>query len=246
MKKIVSIRFYEELNDFLPYTRRKQQFSVSVRGSPSIKHLIESLGVPHAEVDLILVNGKSVPFSYIIQDKDGISVYPMFEAFDIATVSRLREKPLRTPQFILDTHLGKLAKYLRMFGFSALYHNDYNDREIVKLSLAEKRTILTRDRKLLTRKDVIRGYWVRNSDPKKQLQEILTRFDLHNLINPFSFCIVCNGRFEKRGKEKLQKKIAPEIYSRFEEFFVCTMCGKIYWKGTHYKAMTQFINTLMT
>ena len=242
----IYIRFYEELNDFLSHTRRKQQFSVSVRGSPSIKHLIESLGVPHTEVDLILVNGKSVPFSYIIQDKDRISAYPMFEAFDIATVLRLRPKPLRTPQFILDTHLGKLAKHLRMLGFSALYRNDYNDREIVQLSLAEKRTILTRDRKLLIRKDVIRGYWVRNSDPPKQLQEVLTRFDLLNLINPFSLCIVCNGRLEKIGKEKLQKKISPEIYSRFEEFFVCSTCGKIYWKGTHYKAMTQFINTPMT
>ncbi len=242
----IYIRFYEELNDFLSHTRRKQQFSVSVRGSPSIKHLIESLGVPHTEVDLILVNGKSVPFSYIIQDKDRISAYPMFEAFDIATVLRLRPKPLRTPQFILDTHLGKLAKHLRMLGFSALYRNDYNDHEIVQLSLAEKRTILTRDRKLLIRKDVIRGYWVRNSDPPKQLQEVLTRFDLLNLINPFSLCIVCNGRLEKIGKEKLQKKISPEIYSRFEEFFVCSTCGKIYWKGTHYKAMTQFINTPMT
>jgi len=242
----IYIRFYEELNDFLSHTRRKQQFSVSVRGSPSIKHLIESLGVPHTEVDLILVNGKSVPFSYIIQDKDRISAYPMFEAFDIATVLRLRPKPLRTPQFILDTHLGKLAKHLRMLGFSALYRNDYNDHEIVQLSLAEKRTILTRDRKLLIRKDVIRGYWVRNSDFPKQLQEVLTRFDLLNLINPFSLCIVCNGRLEKIGKEKLQKKISPEIYSRFEEFFVCSTCGKIYWKGTHYKAMTQFINTPMT
>ena len=242
----IYIRFYEELNDFLSHTRRKQQFSVSVRGSPSIKHLIESLGVPHTEVDLILVNGKSVPFSYIIQDKDRITAYPMFEAFDIATVLRLRPKPLRTPQFILDTHLGKLAKHLRMLGFSALYRNDYNDHEIVQLSLAEKRTILTRDRKLLIRKDVIRGYWVRNSDPPKQLQEVLTRFDLLNLINPFSLCIVCNGRLEKIGKEKLQKKISPEIYSRFEEFFVCSTCGKIYWKGTHYKAMTQFINTPMT
>jgi len=242
----IYIRFYEELNDFLPHTQRKHQFSVSVRGSPSIKHLIESLGVPHTEVDLILVNGKSVPFSYRIQDKDRISVYPMFEAFDIAPVSRLREKPLRIPKFILDTHLGKLVKYLRMFGFSALYRNDYKDREIVNLSLAERRTILTRDRELLKIKEVVRGYWVRNSDPKKQLQEILTRFDLHTLIDPFSYCMVCNGRLEKRDKKKLQDKIAPEIYSRFEEFFLCTTCGKIYWKGTHYKAMTQFINTLMT
>ena len=242
----IYIRFYEELNDFLPLQKRKRQFSVSVKGSPSIKHLIESLGIPHTEVDLILVNGKSVPFSYLLQDQDRISAYPTFEAFDISTVSKLRPKPLRTPKFILDIHLGKLTKYLRMFGFNSLYRNDYNDWEIVRLSLAENRIILTRDRDLLKIKDVIRGYWVRNSDPPKQLKEILSRFDLNTLIDPLARCIVCNGKIEKRGKEELQEKINRKIYSRFEEFFGCTACGKVYWKGTHYKAMVQFINTFMT
>jgi len=119
MNILVSIRFYEELNDFLPLKRRKQEFSLSVKGSPSVKHLIESLGVPHTAVDLILVNGRSVPFTYTLQDGDLISVYPAFEAFDISTVSKLREKPLRTLKFILDIHLGKLSKYLRLLGFDS-------------------------------------------------------------------------------------------------------------------------------
>jgi uncharacterized protein with PIN domain len=243
---LVSIRFYEELNDFLPPERRKHEFTLSVKGSPSVKHLIESLGVPHTEVDLILVNGRSVPFTYTLQDGDIISAYPIFEAFDISTVSRLREKPLRTPKFILDIHLGKLSKYLRMFGFDSSYRNDYKDREIVDLSLADNRIILTRDRELLKTKEVVRGYWVRNTKPERQLKEILKHFDLKTLIAPFSICIVCNGKIEIIGKKDLQEKINQNIFSRFDEFFFCKDCGKIYWKGSHYKSMIKFIDKFIT
>jgi len=120
-----SIRFYEELNDFLPLERRKVDFSHEFQRRASIKDLIEALGVPHTEVDLILVNGASVDFSYIVRDGDRISVYPMFEAFDIQTVSRVRPQPLRVIRFVLDVHLGKLARYLRLLGFDTLYRNDY-------------------------------------------------------------------------------------------------------------------------
>jgi len=120
-----SIRFYEELNDFLPLERRKVDFSHEFQRRASIKDLIEALGVPHTEVDLILVNGASVDFSYIVRDGDRISVYPMFEAFDIQMVSRVRPQPLRVIRFVLDVHLGKLARYLRLLGFDTLYRNDY-------------------------------------------------------------------------------------------------------------------------
>src|SRR3989338_9144205 len=110
-------RFYEELNDFLPPERRKTTFTREFRNRASVKDMIEALGVPHTEVDLILVNGASVDFSYLVQDGDRISVYPMFESFDIRPLVHLRPRPLREPKFVLDTHLGKLAVYLRLLGF---------------------------------------------------------------------------------------------------------------------------------
>ena len=183
MKASVSIRFYEELNDFLCVEKRKKEFQVSLKGARCVKEIIATQGVPQTEVDLILVNGNSVSFSYILQDGDRISVYPMFEAFDISDVTRLREKPLRTPKFILDTDLDRLAKYLRMLGFDTLYRSEYQVREIVNLSLAEKRTILTRNRELLLGKEVDRGYLVKNTVPEKQLQEIMQRFDLTRISN---------------------------------------------------------------
>ena len=117
MIKKVTFRFYEELNDFLPEEKRKVRFAHQFIDRASVKDMIESLGVPHIEIDLILANGKSVEFSYIVEDKDDISVYPVFESMDITDVQHLRSKPLRDPKFIADVHLGSLVKYMRMLGF---------------------------------------------------------------------------------------------------------------------------------
>ena len=145
----IYIRFYEELNDFLPEERKKKRFEHQFIDRTSVKDLIESLGVPHTEVDLILVNGKSVNFKYLINDSDDISVYPVFESLDISEVQHLRPKPLREPKFICDVHLGKLARYLRMMGFDVFYKNNFDDEEIVRISLKERRAILTKTEEYL-------------------------------------------------------------------------------------------------
>lgn len=174
--KNIAIRFYEELNDFLPAEKKKTRFNYEFSGRESVKDLIEAIGIPHTEVDMILVNGKSVDFNYIVQDKDDISVYPVFESFDIKDVQHLRPEPLRNPKFILDVHLGKLARYMRMLGFDSLYENNLNDELIVELSLKEKRTILTRDVGLLKRKNITHGYYIRNTNSEKQIEEVIKRF----------------------------------------------------------------------
>lgn len=115
-------RFYEELNDFLPKNRRKTTFESAFNGKRSIKDIIEALGVPHTEIDLILVNGKSVEFNYILQDQDRVSVYPVFESLNITDVTLLRKTPLRRNKFIADINLGNIVKYMRVLGFD-LYLN---------------------------------------------------------------------------------------------------------------------------
>lgn len=179
MHKHVYIRFYEELNDFLDPDKQKRDFKVPFKGAPSVKDCIENLGVPPAAVDLILVNGRSVPFSYALGNGDRISVYPVFESLDISQVSRLRKKPLRRPKFILDIDLGELAEILRTFGFDALHRSDYKKNDIVELSLTENRTILTRNRDLLSIKEVVRGYLVKQSNPPEQFKEVVNHFDLN-------------------------------------------------------------------
>ena len=141
---VAYFRFYAELNDFLPPERRFTEFAYSFLDAAPVKDRIESFGVPHVEVDLILANGQSVDFAYRVQDGDRISIYPVFEAFDIAGLTRLRPEPLRDPRFVLDVHLGRLAAYLRMLGFDTLYQNHCADERLAEISQSEHRILLTR------------------------------------------------------------------------------------------------------
>src|SRR3972149_3621401 len=142
-------RFYEELNDFLAPRVRKTAFSIGIDRGRSVKDAIESAGIPHTEVDLVIVDGASVGFEHVLHGGERVAVYPVFERLDIAPLQHLRPAPLRDPRFVIDTHLGKLARHLRLAGFDSLWRNDYADEEIVALALAERRIVLTRDRGLL-------------------------------------------------------------------------------------------------
>ncbi len=245
MPKHATFRFYEELNDFLPREKRKKQFTYEFAGTPSVKDAVEAIGVPHAEIDLILVNGRSVAFTKHIKEGDMISVYPVFESLDIGEVTRLRPKPLRTPKFIADANLGKLAKYLRLLGFDTLYDSGYGDAEVVDISRSEGRAILTRDISLLKRGAVTHGYWIRSHEPKRQTAEVVRRFDLRSQAKPFSRCTVCNGVVKPVPKDAVIDMLAPKTKRYFKKFFQCCTCGNVYWKGSHYDNMTAFIDSLL-
>lgn len=244
MKKI-TIRFYEELNDFLPKEKSKKRFVHEFIDKTSVKDLIESLGVPHTEVDMILVNGKSVSFNYLIKNGDDISVYPVFESFDVSKVQHLRAKPLRKPKFICDVHLGKLARNLRMFGFDVFYKNDLTDNQIVKIALSERRTILTRDVGILKRKEVTHGYFIREQEPGKQASEVLQRFDLMKQVKPFSLCLECGTKLAQIPKKDIIDLLPENVRKTQNKFYYCVNCKKIYWMGSHYDNMKLFINSFL-
>lgn len=237
-------RFYEELNDFLALNRRKRSFPHRFSRRASIKDMIESFGVPHTEIELILVNGNSVDFTHIVQDRDYISVYPVFESLDIRPLLRLRPEPLRDPAFVLDTHLGRLARYLRLLGFDVLYRNDATDDELARISSTRQRTLLTRDRRLLHRSIITHGYYVRATDPLEQVGEILTRFDLYGDIDPFSRCTRCNGLLAAVPKETVIHRLEPKTRRYYEDFRICGDCRQIYWKGSHFRKMSQLIERI--
>ncbi len=241
VEKEIYLRFYEELNDFLPKGKRKKTFAHKYFNKASVKDIIESLGVPHTEIDLILVNGVSVDFNYIVKENDRISVYPVFESMDISGLQHLRAKPLRNPKFVLDVHLGKLARLMRLAGFDSIYKNDYDDDEIVKISTNQHRTILTRDTGLLKRKEITHGYFIRNIKAEKQLEEVINRFDLKKSIKPFSRCLVCNTELQPVSKDKIIDRIPPKVKKHHSEFSICENCNKIYWKGTHYERMLSIL-----
>jgi uncharacterized protein with PIN domain len=241
----VTIRFYAELNDFLPLERRQVSFTHPVKERASVKDLIESLGVPHPEVDLILVNGESVDFSYLVQDGDRVSVYPVFEALDITPLVRVRPRPLREPRFVADTHLGKLALYLRLLGFDTWYANDCDDATLARISRDEHRILLTRDRGLLKRRMVTHGCYVRETDPERQVAEVLRRFDLYRAMAPFRRCLRCNGPLEPVPKEQVLDRLQPKTRQYYDEFSRCCVCDRVYWKGSHHERMARFVDRLL-
>lgn len=238
-------RFYAELNDFLPLEKRQRTFGHTFELSASVKDMIESLGVPHTEVDLILVNDQSVDFSYLVQAGDRISVYPVFESIDIAPLVRVRPEPLRESRFILDVHLGRLATYLRMLGFDTLYRNDYADAELARISSSEGRILLTRDRGLLKRSEVTHGYCLRTTNPRQQLLEVLRRFDLFDSVKPMRRCLRCNSVLQPVDKAAIGDRLPPKTRQYYDEFHYCQVCDRVYWKGSHYRRMQQFIEDLL-
>lgn len=243
----VTIRFYDDLNDFLGKDSRQKDLIVQSKDRRSIKDLIESLGVPHTEVDLILVNGESVDFSYIIHEADRISVYPEFRVFDISGITGLRPRVRGEMRFILDVHLRKLARLLRLLGFDVDYQKDRDDLELAEISHREGRILLTRDRQLMKRKIANSGFIIRNTDAEEQVREVMERLDLWSLIKPFTRCIECNGMIEpiSVSNVKFQEekhRIPEEVFSWCREFFFCTSCARIYWKGSHYDKLQRKID----
>ena len=234
-------RFYAELNDFLPPGRRGVAFAHEFHGGPSVKDAIESLGVPHTEIDLILADGASVDFAWTLRDGARVSVYPVFESIDIAPLARVRPAPLREVRFVLDVHLGRLARYLRMLGFDARWRPDARDDEIALTAAAEHRIVLTRDAGLLKRRIVTHGHRVRESDPERQLHEVVRRLDLLRLVAPFRRCLCCNALLEAVRKDEIADALPPRVRERHEDFRRCPSCRRIYWAGSHRLRMERLI-----
>jgi len=240
-----TLRFYQELKQLLSSAPDTGMVVHHFIGHPAVKDAIEACGVPHTEVDLILVNGASVDFEHPLSEGDRVSVYPVFEALDVRSVTRVREEPLRVVKFVLDVHLGTLARRLRMLGFDTTYESYYTDPEIAEIARKEHRIVLTRDQGLLKRKVVTHGYWVRSQDPEAQVIEVLRRFDLALRVRPFRRCIACNGKIVPVEKGVIEAQLKPGTRREFDEFYQCRRCGRIYWKGSHYEKMLRSIREIM-
>jgi uncharacterized protein len=244
MDNIAHFRFYADLNHFLPRHKRKTQINHSFSGTPSIKDAIEAIGVPHTEIDLIIVNGESVGFDYHPKNGDAISVYPMFGSLDISPLIRLRPAPLPSPTFLCDVHLGALARLLRLVGFDTFYRNNLTGRQIVDIALAEKRYILTRDRSMLKRKAVTHGYCLRSIHPEEQIREVACRFHLHSSMKPFTLCLGCGGPVSRVDKASVAVALPDKTRECFDEFYKCGLCGKIYWQGGHFNGLQKKVEAL--
>ncbi len=226
--------FHGSLNDFLRTRQKNTRLDFPCRFSSSVKDAIEANGVPHVEVGKIVVNGKEKPFDYLLQPGDEIDVFP-YE----------RQLPAGSPaRFVLDVHLGGLARRLRMLGIDTIYRNDLHDPEIIAIATTENRVVLTRDVGLLKHKLLQWGYWLRSQQSEEQLLEVISRFSLCNYLQPFMRCIACNGLLATVAKNEIVELLPEKTRLFFEEFYRCTACGKIYWKGSHYQDMLRSVERI--
>jgi len=235
----VSFRFYAQLNDFLPAARRGRRFTQTLRGVTSAKDAIEAVGVPHPEVDVIVVNGEAEDFTYRLHAGDDVSVYPAFRSIDIGGVRRCGTDPPQPVRFALDIHLGKLAARLRLIGFDTVVIAD--DADIATLGAREGRIVLTRDIGLLKRSVVRHGHWVRHTDPESQLVEVLRRFDLATQMEPFVRCVRCNALLVAVDADAVADRLPPRTRETFRQFRRCPGCDRAYWQGSHYDRLVRMI-----
>jgi hypothetical protein len=244
-----NFRFYGEINDFLSQKLRNLLFSHPFDWKASIKDMVESLGVPHCEVEMLVVNGRCVDFDYIVQPDDWIEVFGYASGIHhsppLADPILLRPVMHGKPTFVLDTHLGRLASYLRMMGFDTLYRNDYSDDELAFISNVEGRILLTRDIGLLKRSLVVYGRFMRHTNPKKQIVEVLQRYQLTPYVVPLQRCLKCNGELTPVEKSAILHQLTPTTAQHYDVFHQCSHCGQIYWKGAHYDSMQAFMAEVM-
>jgi uncharacterized protein len=240
----VDVRAYAELNDFLAPESRGVMVRRPFRSHQTVKDVLEAMGIPHTEVDLILVNGFPQGFSYRPSVGDRIAAYPMFEALDIASTARLRPMPLRDTRFVVDVNLGRLARLLRLLGFDVWWSNNANDQTLADISLGEQRILLTRDRALLKRRAITHGLFVHSQRPEEQALEVIRRLDLRQRLAPLSRCVRCNGELAAVAKADVAENLEPLTLQYYEEFSRCPDCGRIYWAGSHHAKLLSLVERL--
>jgi hypothetical protein len=245
MTVTATFRFYAELNDFLAPARRQREFTCRCGRAATTKHMIEALGVPHTEVELVLVDGESVGFERALGDGNRVAVYPKCEMLDVTPLLRVRDRALRETRFVADAHLGGLAHLLRMTGFDTLYDNHFGDAEIESVAASQRRIVLTRDRELLKRSGVTHGCYVRALHSELQLREVFDRLDLARSAQPFTRCLSCNTMLRAIDKAQIAARLPPGVLQRHERFTVCDGCARVFWEGSHWQRMRQLVDSLL-
>jgi uncharacterized protein len=240
----VTFRFYGPLNDFLPREQRQHAFSLCFGGTRSVKDAIEGAGVPHPEIALILRNGDPVPFGATVHHGDRLAVFPMFHAVDISSLPHVSTRSLETLRFVLDGHLGKLARRLRLVGLDAECPAGVDDKVLAEIAARERRILLTRDRELLKRRIVMHGYFVRETQPDRQLVEVLQRYG-PPALEPFSRCLRCNGELQDVSKAAVEPLLLPKTREHYEHFQICRDCGRVYWEGSHWTRLQHAVDAAL-
>lgn len=228
----VTLRFYGDLADLVDEVEQ----AVPIGRRRSVKDVVESVGVPHPEVGVLVVDGQSVGFDHLVAGGERVAVYPPFQSL-APPGEELAPPPPQPARFVLDVHLGTLTRRLRALGFDCWYRNDADDVLLAQVATDEDRILLTRDRGLLMRGSVVHGYLPRSHDPEVQLLEVTRRYALADQLAPRTRCIRCNGPLEAVDKAEVVDELPPRTRVEHDRFTRCRDCGRIYWPGSHLRAI---------
>ncbi len=237
----VEVRLYADLADLAGQVER----TVPVGAPRSVKDVIESCGVPHTELGLVLVDEHPVDLTYRVTGGERIAAYPPFRTLELGGTTTV-VPPEIAPRFVLDVHLGTLARRLRLLGFDVWYRTDAADRELADVAVEQQRILLTRDRGLLMRRVITHGYCPRSGDPEEQVLEVIDRFGLHDALAPFTRCVRCNGPLRPVDPEDVVDRIPARSRAAFDTFARCADCGQVYWPGSHVDAVEGFLVRVAT
>ena len=242
----VTVRLYASLGDFVAPARRGAAFEYEAGDPRSVKDLIESLGVPHCEVQVVLVDGKSAGFARVVRGGERIAVYPYFSGIEPGDAAAAGEPLPSEPRFVLDGHLGRLAAYLRALGVDTAHERDADDAAIARVAAEEGRVVLTRDIGLLKRAAVRHGWWVRSPDPRVQFRDVVARFGLAARAAPFTRCLRCNVPLVSADRDSVADQVHPRIRQRFDTFSRCPACLRTFWRGTHHAHLESLLARFAT
>jgi uncharacterized protein with PIN domain len=226
--QIARVRIAEPLRFLLAARNRQGDVAVAADGVSSLVHLVESLGVPRTEIGEVRVAGVPVASHTRPRGGDLIEVLPV-----------RRPQRIADPRFVLDAHLGALARRMRLLGLDTSYHNDVADAELVAQAAGQQRILLTQDRGVLRRRALPAGAYVHGSDPDDQLMDVLDRFDPP--LAPWSRCLACNGLLEPVEKGRVQHLLQPGTRRSYAQFARCQECGRVYWRGAHARRLDAIV-----
>ena len=236
------LRFHADLRDFLDKPARSSgRVAHFFNAQGSVKDAIESHGIPHTEVARIVVDRRSVDFTYQVADGDRIDVYSVSELLDVAPTKTLCPPAPNPVRFVLDGHLRRLSHYLRLIGFDTVCEGAWNDDDLVSIQAREDRILLTRDVGLLKRSAVVRGAYIRATDPHQQLVEVVRRFHLARRLDPFTRCLECNGVLSAVDKDEVAGNLPPRTRELFDDYVMCPACRRVYWQGSHFARLTHIV-----
>lgn len=238
----IRLNFFGDLDFFLGSKFRTQPVERRLSERTSIKDVIESCGVPHPEVDAILVNGQAVGFDHTLVNEAEVTVLPVSNRDKFKTYKHLQRADIH--RFVADGHLGTLTRNLRLFGFDVAYSSRVDDRELLDIMTRENRALLTRDRRLLMHSIVQHGYCPRSQTGDRQTIEVLRRFNLIGLIAPFTRCLRCNAQLQDAAKAEVIQDLEPLTKIYYDQFRRCHACGQIYWAGSHFQNLEKRIERI--